>query len=139
MSKYQIKTHRPGTIYQGNYFFIQSKGYHSGKPLKVPYPNCFVCHCDNQISSDEMYWLLYMLWQGRKFHVVLVGSVIPFIRIKDLQDLVQLGLDKFEGCPQQFYQTVETLKKLQQQELNYFNINDQIGKLKMTLVSRMFA
>ena len=132
MSKYQIKTHRLGTVYQGNHFFIQSKGYHSGKPLKVPYPNCFVCQCDNQTSSDEMYWLFYMLWQGRKFHEVLVGSVIPFIRIKDLQDLIQLGLDKFEGCPQQFYQTVESLKKLQQQELNYFNINDQIGKLKMT-------
>jgi hypothetical protein len=139
MSKYLIKTHRPGTIYQGNYFFIQSKGFHSGKPLKEPYPNCFVCLCISETSLDEMYWLLFILWQGRKFHEVLVGSVIPFIRIKDLQDLVQLGLDKFEGCPQQFYQTVESLKKLQQQELNYFNINDQIGKLKMTLVSRMFA
>ncbi len=139
MSKYQIKTHRPGTIYKGNYFFIQSKGFHSGKPLKEPYPNCFVCLCDNETSLVELYWLLYILWQGRKFHEVLVGSVIPFIRIKDLQEMIELSLDKMDGCPQQFYQTVEALKSLQKQELNYFNINDQIGKLKMTLVSRMFA
>ncbi len=139
MSKYQIKTHRAGTIYQGNYFFIQSKGFHSGKPLKEPYPNCFVCLCDNETSLDEMYWMLYILWQGRKFHEVLVGSVIPFIRIKDLQETIELALYKFDGCPQQFYQTVEALKSLQKQELNYFNINDQIGKLKMTLVCRMIG
>lgn len=139
MSKYQIKTHRPGTIYQGNYFFIQSKGFHSGKPLKEPYPNCFVCLCESQSCLDEMYWLLYILWQGRKFHDVLVGSVIPFIRTKDLQEIIELALDKFDGCPRQFYQTVEALKSLQKQELNYVNINDQIGKLKRTLVNRMFA
>lgn len=139
MSKYQIKTHRPGTIYQGNYFFIQSKGFHSGKPLNEPYPNCFVCLCESESHSDEMYWLLFMLWQGRKFHEVLVGSVIPFIRIKDLQEMVESAHDKLGGCPHQFYQTVEALKSLQKQELNYFNINDQIGKLKMTLVNRMFA
>lgn len=139
MSQYQLKTHTPGMNCQGHYFFIQSKGLHSGKPLKEPYPNCFICSCNSEKEKEELFWLLYSLWQGRKFHEVLVGSVIPFIRKKDLTNMIQLGLQKSTDAPEQFQKTVETLKILNKQELNYLNLSKQISQLKIVMVNKLLA
>jgi hypothetical protein len=139
MFQYQLKTHMPGTIYQGHYFFIQSKGLHSGKPLKEPYPNCFICQCNSEQQKEQLFWLLFSLWQGRKFHEVLVGSVIPFIRKRDLTNMIQLGLQKTTQAPEQFEKTVETLQILNKQELNYLNLSNQISQLKIVMINKLLA
>ena len=129
----------PGTISQGHYFLIQSKGLHSGKPLKEPYPNCFICQCSNEQQKEQLFWLLFSLWQGRKFHEVLVGSVIPFIRKRDLTNMIQLGLQKSRQAPEQFQKTVETLQILNKQELNYLNLSNQISQLKVVIINKLLG
>lgn len=84
----KIKTFRPGLELPKHYFFILSKGQNAGKPLKSPCANCYVFIAENSTECEFYYWLCYALWQGKRFEIYLVGSVIPFIRINDVKSLV---------------------------------------------------
>lgn len=123
MKTLRIKTHRPPLTYSEPHFFILNKGLNSGKPLKDPCPNCFVCITPTESHKDYMYWLCFGLWKSKSFHYFLKGSVIPFITIGD----VKTHLEKSESIAsnnfERFNKSIQALKGLE--------INEQ--KLKLTL------
>ncbi len=96
MKKLKIKTHQMKNVYEGNHFFILSKGLNAGKPMEKPYPNCFVLFAKSEEEKNKLYWLCYSLWQGNFFRPFLTGSVIPFIRLGDLKTVIKNGYDKLE-------------------------------------------
>ena len=65
-------------------FFIQCKGNHSGRPLKTPIPNCFAVYTD----VDHAFEIVYSLYKARRFTRYIIGSVVPFIRKRDLLDII---------------------------------------------------
>jgi hypothetical protein len=137
MCQFQLKTHREGTEYVSHHFFILSRGLNSGKPLKTPCPNCFAVIANSANDAEKIYWITYALWQGRNFHQLLVGSVIPFIRKKDLHDMI---IDTFHqvGCkPEAVEKTVQSLLQLEQQEVNYQKLQKMIKLLKQSLVHQL--
>jgi hypothetical protein len=85
MFQFNLRTHRVDAAYQKPHFFILNRGNKSGKLLSEPCLNCFVCICQSEQEKESLYWILFALWQGRRFHQVLCGSVIPFIRKKNFQ------------------------------------------------------
>lgn len=70
-------------------FFIQTKGEHSGRPLKKPIPNC----CAVYSEIPNLYEIVFLLFKGKEFHPHVIGSVIPFIRLDDLQKVIDKGLN----------------------------------------------
>lgn len=136
MLNQKIKTYKGGR-YEAKDLFILSKGMNSGKPLEKPCPNCFICHCDSIQEKQKIYWLLYALWQGKKFHVSLVGSVIPFIRKKDLIKLLEVGLKSALEQPSQIEGIFKKLQTLKQQELNYIKIQNSLSQLKCVLANQI--
>ena len=72
-----------------NVFFILCKGNNAGKPSFKPWPNSFVVICANQEYVDFYFWLVYALYQSGKFKIQLRGSVIPFININDVRQLLR--------------------------------------------------
>jgi hypothetical protein len=42
------------------------------------------------------YWLCFGLWQGNFFRPFLTGSVIPFLRVEDLKEVIQEALSKID-------------------------------------------
>jgi len=139
MCRFQLKTYRKGQEYAQNHFFILSRGLNSGKPMKEPCPNCFACIATSPEDAEKLYWTLFALWQGRKFHEVLVGSVIPFIRKRELQNLIQQGLQTSEMHPEKFQKTLVSLRQLQQQESNYQKMQKSIKELKLIMVHKLLA
>jgi hypothetical protein len=91
MFTFQLKSFRSEHQITQPHFFILCKGLNSGKPLSEPCPNCFICICQSEQEKENLYWILFALWQGRRFHQVLCGSVIPFIRKKELSNLIHQG------------------------------------------------
>ena len=83
MTDFKIITHKEGRGYSNSHFFILNKGLNSGKPLKTPCPNCFVCIVHNQHHLEQLFWLAFALWKSTLLKKELKGSVIPFIRIND--------------------------------------------------------
>jgi hypothetical protein len=84
----KLKTYNPEQPIGPHSFFILCKGNNSGKPLNKPCPNCFTAHCDN--AEQKQYWfaICTALWMGKKFEYLLIGSVIPFIRISETRHLL---------------------------------------------------
>lgn len=135
MKKVNVKCYNP-TKPGGEFdVFILSKGNNAGKPLWEPCPNCFVFTAKNQILRDEMYWLLYGLWQGGYFHPFITGSVIPFIRKPDLCKVLNIAFEKLENNRYQFDKTVSTLQLL---ETHSENIREQIKLIKQAKKELMY-
>ena len=65
-------------------FFIQMKGNHSGRPLRLPIKNCVAVYSEIPLLFE----MVYLLFKGRKFEMYIGGSVVPFIRIDDLKSVI---------------------------------------------------
>jgi hypothetical protein len=88
----------------------------SGKPLEHPCPNCFTFNAADQAEKDHFYWICFGLWQSKTFHPYLNGSVIPFIHLRNLNQVINQASEKAQANPGTFQKTVEALKILDRQE-----------------------
>ena len=116
MSIFSIKSHRQGVVYSMPHFFILNKGNNSGKPLSTPCPNCFVIQFQNETEKEQVYWLMYSLWQSNAFYPFLRGSVIPFIVLRDVKSCLSAALNKVDENPAKFEKTVAALQSLEAME-----------------------
>ena len=119
MCTFIIKSYRPGVVYNMPHFFILNKGNNSGKPLTAPCPNCFVIQFKCEEEKEQIYWLLYSLWQSKAFYPLLRGSVIPFVVLRDVNSCLLDGLNKVYENPAQFEKAVEALRSLETMEQQY--------------------
>ncbi len=115
----KITTYSPDQKRSPFAFFILNKGMNSGKPMEQPCPNCFTFNAKSQEEKDHNFWLCFGLWQSRSFHQHLIGSVIPFIRLHDLNQVINQASEKAQANPGTFHKTVEALKMLDQHEKQY--------------------
>ena len=122
MPSFIIKTHRVEMIYTKPHLFILNKGMNSGKPQKEPFTNSFVIIFEKQEDAENIYFVAYSLWKSKFWHQFLIGSVIPFLRIKDIEKefykRVELICNEFEDHKK----NIAALKLLEEQE-NHFNKN----------------
>jgi len=70
-------------------FFMLCKGENAGKPSFKPWPNSFMIICPDEYYYDFYFWLFYGLWHTGSFKVRHHGSVIPFINIPDVRDILR--------------------------------------------------
>jgi hypothetical protein len=134
MSTFSIKSHRPGIVYNNMpHFFILNKGNNSGKPLLSPCPNCFVIQFKCEEEKEEIYWLLYSLWQSKAFYPLLRGSVIPFVVLRDVKSCLLDGLNKVAENPAQFEKAVAALRSLEAMEQKFRQNLKQVQDAKRML------
>ena len=115
----KITTYSPDQVRSPFAFFILNKGMNSGKPLEHPCPNCFTFNASTQEEKDHYYWLCFGLWQSRSFRPHLIGSVIPFIRLHELNQLISQASEKAFLNVSHFEKAVEALKILDRQEKQF--------------------
>jgi len=131
----QIKTYKGKRIEKQHFFFIQSKGNNSGKPLDQPIANCYLVITETKEERDFYYWLCYGLWQAKKFQPVLCGSVVSFIRIHDLKAILSEAEQKVREQPQKFEKALKTLIKVNQ---CYDDAKKQLSLLNQAKTLLMF-
>jgi len=125
MTTLKIKTHKMKNTYSENHFFILSKGMNAGKPLERPCSNCFVLFAKDEEDKNLYYWLCFGLWQANFFRPFLTGSVIPFIRIEDLKEVIIAALSKLDRVAlQHLVSVVQDLQKHQE------NISKQLELIR---------
>ena len=115
----QIVTFNPENKCSQFSFFILNKGMNSGKPLDKPCPNCFTFNASDQPEKELYFWICFGLWQSKAFHPYLIGSVIPFIRIGNLGQVISQAAEKALASPATFQKSVESLKILNLKEKQY--------------------
>ncbi len=132
-SNFNLTSYNPAKKYAGFHFFVLNKGLNSGKPLLDPCPNCFVCSCNSEEEKENLYWIFFALWQGKRFHQLLIGSVIPFIKIKETKNLVQESFLKTKTNPAVFQKALNLLKFANEKDLHFQNLAFTIRKIKIEL------
>lgn len=123
MQPFTLKCHCPGAAAPPSAFFILSRGRHTGRPAFTPNVNCFVFTCGPQ-DLTGYYYLVYALWQCRRFHSILRGTCIEFARIAEVKQLI------VENTPHldQIDIVVSNLQKLQALENH---IKKQLGLIEL--------
>jgi len=129
MPNFIIKTHQKDTVYKGNQVFILNKGMNSGKPQKEPFTNSFVILCPDKKDAETVYWLAYSLWKSNFWHQFLIGSVIPFLRIKDFKKYFDSKVNEMMQEHELHLKQVQALRLLEQKE-------DQLHK-NIALINEM--
>ena len=91
-----------------NRVYILNKGENSGKPALMPFVNSFVITCETQEDAELLYILSYGLWQSRQFRPFLKGSVIEYISIDDMYDVLIQAFREAKERPE----FVDTVRKV---------------------------
>jgi hypothetical protein len=125
MLKNKIKTHKSGKMYNQPHFFILNKGLNSGKPFNHYVVNSFVFLADNKEEKEFYYFLLLGLWELRFFRKHLKGSVIEYVRLGDVIDVIDETLNSVNSGNRSFSDVQNTLAQIEalqanlQTQLNY--------------------
>ncbi len=107
-------------------FYILNKGMNAGKPLLVPCPNCFEVFLNNKHDKDHLFYMTLSLWKTKKFEKSLIGSVIPYIRKKDLENILQQGIKSMHRNQSL---TTDNIKKINNVDRLQIHLELQIKKL----------
>ena len=137
MLKPNIKCHKIGNNYATPHLFILSKGANAGKPLKTPCPNCFVLVTKTEQEADFYYWLAYGLWQGQFFRPFLTGSVISFIRIQDVINVITEASEKANLKPNEFQNAIVLLNTFDQHLANTLKQIQLIKEAKKVIMYKV--
>ena len=120
------------------HFFILNKGRNSGKPLQQECRNCFVFIADTPEECQHFFSLCYALWQGKCFHILLIGSVIEFIRIDEFSKLVYEAHLKLTGKMEEY---ANLLKQIHDLNLHHENLRKQfklVQEIKLAVIYKLF-
>lgn len=74
------------TTYKGQpaAFYIQSRGAHTGRPLRTPIPNCWAVTTDRA----DLFALAEAVYRSGAYRHMMRGSVIPFLTITAATDIL---------------------------------------------------
>jgi len=136
MKAVKIITYNPKNQKSEFEFYALSKGLNSGKPLDIPCPNCFVIFCRNAQDLDVYRSLLFGLWKTKAFHQLLVGSVIPFIRINDFKNFIFEQILHLQEKQKSYQKDVQKFKALEQKERAMYEQLLLISELKRIYIAR---
>ena len=116
MCTFILKSYNQKEEIRNPHFFILNKGNNSGKPLLSPCPNCFTIQFNNNEDKEQVYWLLFCLWQSNAFYQYLRGSVIPFIVLRDIKSCIYENLDRAATKPEQFQKMISSFQSINKVE-----------------------
>ena len=111
-----IRCYHEGAVIPPHSFFILCKGCNAGKPGFQPWTNSFIVVCPHEKYFNFYFWLIYGLWRDGKFKTRHRGSVIPFINLNDVRDLIREVAPAIKPGWNKYQQILETLNKLEQKK-----------------------
>lgn len=127
---FSLQSFNPAKKYAGFHFFVLNKGLNSGKPLNEPCPNCFVIESESEEQKESLYWICFALWQSHRFRQHLIGSVILYIRKKELFNLVRDTFQKAEAKNELFQKSLILLKTVNEKDHNFQDLAASLKKIK---------
>ena len=129
-----IKTHTKDTQYNKPCLFLLNKGLNSGKPQKEPFTNSFVIIFENQDDVDNVFFISYSLWKTKFWHQFLIGSVIPFLRLKEFKKEFNQKVNALMQEHEKHKKSVAALKLLEEKENQFLKNLNLISDLRKAII-----
>ncbi len=133
MLKFKIKTHKSGKIYNQPHFFILNKGLNSGKPFRHYVVNSFVFLADDKDERDYYYFMLLGIWELRLLRPYLKGSVIEYVRLGDVIDVLDETLNTVNTGNRSFADVQNSLAQIDALQSNLQLQLSQLMQLRKAL------
>ena len=133
MLKTKIKTHKQGKIYNQPHFFILNKGLNSGKPFNHYVCNSFVFLADDENEKEYFYFLLLGIWELRLLRPYLKGSVIEYVRLGDVIDILDETLNTVNTGNRSFADVQNSLVQIDALQTNLQLQLNYLMQLRKTL------
>jgi len=89
-------------------FYIQNKGYNSGKPHRAPLRNCFAVFTEDEFLFQKV----QALFIGRYFEPFIHGSVVPTIRLDDVKKIIERTPIKMDDKAIKQFKSLDDIDKL---------------------------
>lgn len=125
-----IKCFHPSITIPKNSYFIQSRGLHSGRPLRKPIPNCFIVTLTSQEEVNQHFSLTEALFTLRRFEPFIFGTAVPLIRIRDVKAVLDQGKKIVDRDPDAFEKVVRLSLSIDAHIDNLKNQVDVLSSLK---------
>jgi hypothetical protein len=119
-------------------FFILAKGNHAGKPGLLPWTNSFVATATNPEMKDFYFWLTYGLYKTNSFKTRHHGSVIAFINIAEVKEVIEPAARSIYPQWQQYKTILQQLELLEQRKNNLAQILKSTATLQESLIRNYF-
>ena len=119
-------------------FFILAKGNNAGKPSLQPWANAFTAIAATQEMRDFYYWLTYGLYKANAFKVCHRGSVIPFINIGEVKNVILPAAQAIYPQWQEYKTILKQLALLEQRKNNLAQILKSTATLQEMLIRNYF-
>jgi hypothetical protein len=119
MKQYTLKTYRSSAEVEMNSFYILNKGMNSGRPHPKPFVNSFTFIADSPEEMEMFYWITFAAWQAKLFHPYLKGSVIPFVTILDVGEVINEASKRCIANPERVSNLLKSFYTLNQLEFKY--------------------
>jgi hypothetical protein len=119
MKQFTLKTYRSSAEVGLNTFYILNKGMNSGRPHPKPFVNSFAFIADNPDEMEMFYWITFAAWQAKLFHPYIKGSVIPFVTILDVKDVIIEASKRCIANPERVSNLLKAFHTLNQLEFKY--------------------
>ena len=129
-----LKSYNPKKEIRNPHFFILNKGNNSGKTLLSPCPNCFSIQFNCNQDKEQVFWLLFCLWQANAFYPFLRGSVIPFVVLRDMKSFINENWQRAANQPKQFQNMIEFFQAINKVENQLKQNLKAIDKAKRMLL-----
>ena len=102
---FKLKTYT--SLQPAGAFYIQSKGFHAGRPLKDPIRNCFAVYTDDDLLFEKV----YSIFTGRLFEPCIHGTAIPTVRIGDVREVIETALSQHKDVEKEL-KTIRSIDQL---------------------------
>lgn len=108
----------------------------SGKPQKEPFTNSFVILFQNEEDAETIYWIAYSLWKAKFWHQLLIGSVIPFLRIQEFRKEFNSKVNEMLQEHELHTKQVQALRLLEQKEEQFVKNIAIINDMRRIILHR---
>jgi hypothetical protein len=119
MKQFTLKTYRNSASVELNSFYILNKGMNSGRPHPKPFVNSFTFIAESPEEMEIFYWITFAAWQGKLFHPYIKGSVIPFVIILDVGEVINEASKRCIANPERVSNLLKSFHTLNQLEFKY--------------------
>ncbi len=133
----QIKTYNGETAEPSEnetVFFIQSKGFNAGRPLKKPIPNCWEVRTERRADFE----ILYIIFESKILNSFFRGSVIPFIALNEYRNIIAPILKNAIHENKIINEHYLQIRQIEQQQENQIKIQNLMKELKKSLSQECF-
>lgn len=138
MRKIKVYTFNPKNQINQFDIFVLSRGLNSGKPLDKPCANSFVVACKDQAEKDFYKTLIAGLWKINYFKPLLLGSVIPFLRITDFKQHLHEQAEKISFTPDDFRSDIDKIKIIEAKQRKIAEQVQLLEEAKRIIMYRNF-